>query len=62
MEKMLLLEDHTETGVEWGLAFTFNPSPDEYVRVSSKEEGLRIIESYEQGDVVPYLRASGASH
>lgn len=40
---ILVLEDHNETGVEWGLSFTnHNPEAKDYFPMPDKETAFRL--------------------
>jgi hypothetical protein len=40
---VLVIETHTDEGVEWGISFTdYNPAPEDYLKMADKETAFRL--------------------
>lgn len=41
--KIIVLETHTDNGVEWGISFNgYNPEPEDYLRMVDKESAFKL--------------------
>lgn len=59
--EMLVIEEHTEDGVVWGVSVSGpNPPADEFVRCRTEDHAWHVKRFYDIGKLEPFLRAAGA--
>ncbi len=56
---LTIIETYEDDRVEWGVSTAgYNPPPEEYIEVASKEEAFEIKAAYDRGDIMPLLDAA----
>lgn len=59
--KMLIIEDHTENGVVWGVSVDGpNPTAEQFVKCRDKAHAEQVKRAFNKGILSPWLEAAGA--
>jgi hypothetical protein len=56
---LVVIEQHNEDGVEWGVAPNSNPTEEEFVKCRDKQHAWYVVTQASLGFIVPYLEAAG---